>query len=78
MVFSKTVSEPTVTLPESEELHVEKDIPLLLNMKPWIILAVILIASTYIPSFKNAFKYGKPVENKYHMDNPANLIENDK
>ena len=78
MVFSKAVEEPTITLPESEELHVEKDIPLLLNMRPWIILSFILIASTYIPSFKNVFKYGKAVENKYQMDNPSNLINNDK
>jgi len=78
MVFSKADEESNITLPESEELHVEKDIPLLLDMKPWIILSIILVASTYIPSFKNVFKYGKSVENKYQMDNPSNLINNDK
>jgi cytochrome c oxidase subunit 1 len=78
MAFSKPVGQPDITLPESEELHVEKDIPLLLNMKPWIILAIILTASTYIPSFKNVFKYGKPVQHKYHMENPSNLIGNEK
>ncbi|MFC3355937.1 cbb3-type cytochrome c oxidase subunit I [Sphingobacterium zeae] len=78
MLCNKAVELPTISMPESEELHNEREIPLLLNMKPWIILAVILIGSTYIPSFKNVFKYGKPVESKYHMDNPSNLIDNEK
>jgi len=78
MAFSKPTEKPIITMPESEELHSEKDIPLLLNMKPWIILAIILIGSTYIPSFKNVFKYGKSVENRYEMNNPSNLIKNDK
>ncbi len=73
MMFSKSVNEPVISLIESEELHVEKPIPLLLNMRPWIILAIALIASTYYPSLKNVFKYGKPVENRFDMENPVNL-----
>lgn len=78
MVFSKARETAVIILPESEELHEEKPIPLLLNMKPWIILAMVLIATTYIPSFKEVFKYGKPVENKFNMENPSNLIDNEK
>lgn len=77
MIFSKVKEESRITLIESEELHVEKRIPLLLNMKPWIILAVLLVASTYYPSFKNVFKYSKPVENRYEMGNPSNLNQNE-
>ena len=78
MVFSKAKENPRIELPESEELHVEKDIPFLLTMKPWVIMAVVLIATTYIPSIKNVFKYGKPVRNQYQMENPVNNISDEK
>ncbi len=78
MAFSKKVNEPEIFLTQSEELHKEKPIPLLLNMRPWVILSVILVISTYYPSFKNVFKYSKPVENRYHMENPSNLIDHEK
>lgn len=77
MVFARPQRDGQIVMIESEELHVEKSIPLLLTMKPWIILAVLLVISTYLPSFKQVFKYSKPVNNKFHMDNPANLNQHD-
>lgn len=76
MAFSKPITTPILKMIESEELHIEKPIPLLLNMRPWIILAIILVASTYYPSFKEVFKYSKPVDNRYDMENPVNLNRN--
>lgn len=73
MAFSKQLVASRIEMIESEELHVEKPIPLLLNMKPWIILAILLVASTYYPSFKEVFKYSKPVEIRHNMENPVNL-----
>ncbi|MBD1422297.1 cbb3-type cytochrome c oxidase subunit I [Sphingobacterium chuzhouense] len=76
MAFSRPTTTPKIEMIESEELHIEKPIPLLLNMRPWIILAIILVASTYYPSFKEVFKYSKPVDNRFDMENPANLNRN--
>ncbi len=78
MAFAKRKEEPTIHLTQSEELHDEKPVPLLLNMKPWVILSVLLVISTYYPSFKNVFKYSKPVENRYDMENPSNLNNHEK
>lgn len=76
MAFSSPATTPKIEMIESDELHIEKPIPLLLNMRPWIILAILLVASTYYPSFKEVFKYSKPVDNKYDMENPVNLNKN--
>lgn len=73
LLLSKPKEDGQIFLIESEELHIEKPIPLLLTMKPWVILAILLVASTYYPSLKNVFKYSKPVENRYEMENPSNL-----
>lgn len=70
----KTV-EPGIELPESEELHAEKPIPLLLNMRPWIIVGAILILFTYIPALISVFKYSAPVRNKFQVENPINMIK---
>lgn len=76
MAFSSPATTPKIEMIESEELHIEKPIPLLLNIRPWIILSIILVASTYYPSFKEVFKYSKPVDNRYDMENPINLNRN--
>lgn len=68
----KKTMQPEVTLPESEELHKEKPLPLLYNMKPWIIASVVLTLITYVPSLKNVFKYGVPVRNKFDVESPVN------
>ena len=78
MLFSKPVAAARVSLPESEELHEEKDIPLLLTMKPWVVICLVLVATTYVPTIKNVFKYGKPVKNQYQMENPVNIIQDEK
>jgi cytochrome c oxidase subunit 1 len=69
----KRVNEPQLILPESEELHEEKDVPLLLNMKPWVILSIILILTTYIPGLISVLKYSEPVKSKYESASPQNL-----
>lgn len=76
--FGKSTEQPSVELPEAEELHEEKRIPLLLNMKPWIIASVVLTLITYVPSLKNVFKYSIPVKNKFEATSPVNKIESDK
>jgi cytochrome c oxidase subunit 1 len=71
----KKTMEPVIELPESEELHEEKPIPLLLNMRPWIIVSAILILFTYIPALISVFKYSAPVRNKFQVENPNNMIK---
>ncbi len=67
--------ESVIVLPEYEELQEEKAIPLLLNMKPWIIVSVILILFTYVPALISVFKYSAPVKNKFQVENPVNMIK---
>lgn len=72
-IFSKQKYQPVVVLPEAEELHEEKYIPILHNLKPWIIVSVILILMTYGPSLKNIYKYSQSVEHKFEAVSPINL-----
>ncbi|MDR3711188.1 MAG: cbb3-type cytochrome c oxidase subunit I [Puia sp.] len=71
----KRTMEPVIELPESEDLHEEKPVPLLLNMRPWIIVSAILILFTYIPALISVFKYSAPVRNKFQVENPNNMIK---
>ena len=71
--MGKRVNDPQLILPESEELHEEKNVPLLLNMKPWLILMVILVLTTYVPALVSVFKYSKAVPNKFQPESPQNL-----
>ena len=73
--MGKRVNEPQLILPESEELHEEKDMPLLLTMKPWLILMVVLVMTTYVPALISVFKYSKAVPNKFQPDSPQNLLK---
>lgn len=75
--FGKTTEQASVELPEAEELHNEKTIPLLHNMKPWIIVSIILTLITYVPSLKNVFKYSQPVPNKFEAESPVNTMKVD-
>lgn len=72
-IFSKQKYQPVVVLHEAEELHEEKYIPILHNLKPWIIVSVILILMTYGPSLKNIYKYSQSVEHKFEAVSPVNL-----
>lgn len=71
----KSTLRATIELPESEDLHEEKPIPILLTMKPWVIVSALLILSTYIPALISVFKYSEPVKNKFQVENPINLIK---
>lgn len=70
--LGKRKEEPMITMPVTEELHKEKDLPYILNMKPWVIVSVILILFTYVPGLISVFKYSKPVENKFETVSPVN------
>jgi cytochrome c oxidase subunit 1 len=69
----KRVNEPQLILPESEELHEENDVSLLLNMKPWVVVSILLILTTYIPGLISVLKYSVPVKSKYESQSPQNL-----
>ena len=68
----RQTSPSVVLLPEAEELHQEKPLPLLYNMRPWVVVSVVLTLITYVPSLKNVFKYGQPVPNRFEADSPVN------
>lgn len=70
--LSKQTEASEIVLPEAEELHEEKRIGILHNMKPWIAVSVLLTLITYVPSLQNVFKYSKPVENKFEIQSPVN------
>jgi cytochrome c oxidase subunit 1 len=71
--LSKATLTPQIILPESEELHEEKPIPLLLNMKPWLIVMIVLTLFTYVPALISVFKYSKPVKNQFQTESPSNM-----
>lgn len=70
--LSKKTAVPQIELPEAEELHEERSVRLLHNMRPWIIASVVLTLITYVPSLQNVFKYSKPVPGKFSTDSPVN------
>ncbi|MDR0792615.1 MAG: cbb3-type cytochrome c oxidase subunit I [Chitinophagaceae bacterium] len=70
-VLSKRKHASTIDLPVYEDLHEEKKIPLLLNMKPWVIVMVVLIAISYIPAITQVTKYSNKATGKYNVDNPV-------
>ena len=73
--LGKATQPQQIILPESEELHEEKPIPLLLNMRPWVIVSILLVMSTYVPSLISVFEYSKPVNNKFKTDSPTNMVK---
>lgn len=73
--MGKKTRESMLELPQSETLHEEKPIALLLNMRPWVIVCVVLILVTYIPALTDVFKYSEPVKSKYDIQNPTNMIK---
>lgn len=72
-VFSKPVRAQALELPVSEDLHEEKPVPALMNMKPWLIIMFVLILFAYIPALNNVFKYGSKVNAKYDVESPMML-----
>jgi len=73
--MGKRIAEPKIELPETEYLHDEKPVAILLSMKPWIVVCVILILATYIPALFSVLKYSKPVPNKFETGSPENQIK---
>jgi cytochrome c oxidase subunit 1 len=74
-VFGKRVLMPNIELPVAEPLHQEKPVPMLLTMKPWIMLCIALTLLTYIPSLLNVYKYSQSVKSRYETTTPVNLIK---
>ncbi|MDE1191662.1 MAG: cbb3-type cytochrome c oxidase subunit I [Arachidicoccus sp.] len=70
-VFSKPVREQVLELPVSEDLHHEKPLPILMNMKPWLVVMFILILFAYIPALREVFKYSSSVKAKYDVESPV-------
>jgi cytochrome c oxidase subunit 1 len=73
--FGKRNEVPVVTLPVAESLHEEKVVPILLTMKPWILMCIVLTLLTYIPSLMNVYKYSKAVKSRYETNTPVNLVK---
>jgi cytochrome c oxidase subunit 1 len=72
--MTKRTEEPIIKLPEAQYLSNEKPIALLLNMKPWLVVSILLILSSYIPALFSVFEYSQPVKNKFDPGSPENHI----
>jgi cytochrome c oxidase subunit 1 len=73
--FGKSVNTPEIILPEAEEFHEEKPMPMVFSMRPWIVVMVIVIFIAYVPALKSVFKYGKPVNNRFKTESPVNELD---
>lgn len=69
-VFSKKSFEPHLDFPTAEVLHEEKEISILNNLKPWLVIMVITILVAYIPALTDTFKYNGPGAPPYNTNNP--------
>lgn len=72
-VFSRPVRGQVLELPVSEDLHEEKPVSILMNMRPWLVIMFVLILFAYIPALNSVFKYGPSVKAKYDVESPMML-----
>lgn len=71
-LFSKTVNEASIIeFPVTEALHDEKNIGMLQNFRPWIIIAVILIVISYYGPIKDSIDNSVKLSPTYSPDNPV-------
>jgi cytochrome c oxidase subunit 1 len=68
--FSKKSFEPHLDFPTAEVLHEERELPILSNFRPWLVLMVIVILISYIPALTDTFKFKGPGAPAYKTDNP--------
>jgi len=69
-VFNKKSFEPHLDFPTAEVVHEEKELSILNNFKPWLVVMVIVILVAYIPALMDTFKYNGPDAPPYKTDNP--------
>jgi cytochrome c oxidase subunit 1 len=55
--FSKKSFEPHLDSPTAEVVHEEKELAILSNFRPWVVLMVIVILIAYRPALTDTFKY---------------------
>lgn len=72
-LFNKKTEEAKVDFPTSEAYHDEKNINIVKNFTPWIIVAIIIILIAYIPTIQEAIENGKVGSPPYSPDSPVPL-----
>jgi cytochrome c oxidase subunit 1 len=75
-VFAKSTREGELELPVSEDLHEEKEVKAFMNMKPWVIITIIVIIASYTPAIINTLSTDRaiPVKAQYEPSGGANLL----
>ena len=69
-VFSKKSFEPHLDFPTAEVLHEERELSILNNFKPWLVVMIIVIIIAYVPALMDTFKYSGPGAPPYDTNNP--------
>lgn len=72
-VFSKTVKEGDINLPETEAYHDEPRVAFLDSFKPWVVIMLLLILLAYVPALLNVFKYTGPGALPHDPSSPVPL-----
>lgn len=70
-VFSKKVNESVVEFPVSEAFHDEKDIGMLKNFTPWVVIAVIIIGFSYYTPISDALENNTKASPTYDPASPT-------
>ena len=70
-VFSKKSFEPHLDFPTAEVLHEERELSILNNFKPWLVIMIIVIIIAYVPALMDTFKYSGPGAPPYDTNNPT-------
>ena len=71
--FSKKSFEPHLDFPTAEVLHEERELSILNNFKPWLVVMIIAIIIAYVPALMDTFKYSGPGAPPYDTNNPMPL-----
>jgi cytochrome c oxidase subunit I len=75
--FSKKSFEPHLDFPTAEVLHEERELSILNNFRPWLVLMIIAIIIAYVPALMDTFKYSGPGAPPYDTNNPMPVNLND-
>ena len=71
--FGKKSFEPHLDFPTAEVLHEERELSILNNFKPWLVVMIIAILIAYVPALMDTFKYSGPGAPPYDTNNPMPL-----
>ncbi len=69
-LLRKKTEESILALPESENLHFEKRVPLLDKFKPWLVVMVVVLLLAYVPALWGIYKNNAPKAPPYQINNP--------